>query len=85
MVHKQLAKLTIKKSTSVCTRNLSSVSLVSYRKLPFRLLQQFFALIPPLFYKEIIDILSSSSGIQNELMLNALPDLSFYGLNCEHL
>lgn len=29
-------------------------------------------LVPPIFYKEIIDILSSSTGITNELSLNAI-------------
>jgi ATP-binding cassette subfamily B protein len=52
----------------------------TYRQFPwlaiggliFRLLWTLVSLAPPLFYKEIIDILSSTTGIQGELMLNAL-------------
>ncbi len=52
----------------------------TYRQFPWlaigslvsRLVSTVIFLIPPLFYKEIIDLLSSTTGIQEELMLNAI-------------
>ena len=52
----------------------------SYRQFPWlavggfftRLISTISALIPPLFYKEIIDILSSTTGITSELSLHAI-------------
>jgi len=55
-------------------------ALTTYRQFPWlaigalisRLLSTIILLIPPLYYKEIIDLLSSTTGIQEEIMLHTI-------------
>ena len=72
--------MTNKKEKKTDYKRVFQFALTTYRQFPWlaigslltRLCATISVLIPPIFYKEIIDILSSSTGITNELSLNAI-------------
>lgn len=72
--------MTNKKEKKTDYKRVFQFALTTYRQFPWlaigslltRLCATISVLVPPIFYKEIIDILSSSTGITNELSLNAI-------------
>ena len=72
--------MTSKKEKKTDYKRVFQFALTTYRQFPWlaigslltRLCATISVLVPPIFYKEIIDILSSSTGITNELSLNAI-------------
>lgn len=72
--------MTSKKEKKTDYKRVFQFALTTYRQFPWlaigslltRLCAAISVLVPPIFYKEIIDILSSSTGITNELSLNAI-------------
>lgn len=72
--------MTNKKEKKTNYKKVFQFAWKTYRQFPWlaigslvsRLASTIVFLIPPLFYKEIIDLLSSTTGIQEELMLNAI-------------
>ena len=72
--------MTNKKEKKTDYKRVFQFALTTYRQFPWlaigslltRLCATISVLVPPIFYKEIIDILSSSTGISNELSLNAI-------------
>ena len=72
--------MTLKKEKKTDYKRVFQFAFTTYRQFPWlaigslltRLCATISVLIPPIFYKEIIDILSSSTGITNELSLNAI-------------
>lgn len=72
--------MTNKKEKKTDYKRVFQFALTTYRQFPWlaigslltRLCATISVLVPPIFYKEIIDILSSSTGIYNELSLNAI-------------
>ena len=72
--------MTNKKKKKTDYKRVFQFALTTYRQFPWlaigslltRLCATISVLVPPIFYKEIIDILSSSTGITNELSLNAI-------------
>lgn len=72
--------MTNKKEKKTDYKKVFQFALKTYRQFPWLALGSLISrlwgtsvlMIPPLFYKEIIDILSSTTGIQEELMLNAI-------------
>jgi hypothetical protein len=72
--------MTSKKEKKTDYKRVFQFALTTYRQFPWlaigslisRLLSTIILLLPPLYYKEIIDLLSSTTGIQEELMLNAI-------------
>ena len=72
--------MTSKKEKKTDYKRVFQFALTTYRQFPWlaigslltRLCAIISVLVPPIFYKEIIDILSSSTGITNELSLNAI-------------
>ena len=72
--------MTNKKEKKTDYKRVFQFALTTYRQFPWlaigslisRLLSTIILLLPPLYYKEIIDLLSSTTGIQEELMLNAI-------------
>lgn len=72
--------MTDKKEKKTDYKRVFQFALTTYRQFPWlaigslltRLCATISVLVPPIFYKEIIDILSSSTGITNELSLNAI-------------
>ena len=75
--------MTSKKEKKTDYKRVFQFALTTYRQFPWlaigslltRLCATISVLVPPIFYKEIIDILSSSTGITNELSLNAIEVL----------
>ena len=72
--------MTLKKEKKTDYKRVFQFAFTTYRQFPWlaigslltRLCATISVLVPPIFYKEIIDILSSSTGITNELSLNAI-------------
>ena len=72
--------MTSKQEKKTDYKRVFQFALTTYRQFPWlaigslltRLCATISVLVPPIFYKEIIDILSSSTGITNELSLNAI-------------
>lgn len=72
--------MTSKQEKKTDYKKVFQFALTTYRQFPWlaigslltRLCATISVLVPPIFYKEIIDILSSSTGITNELSLNAI-------------
>ena len=72
--------MTLKKEKKTDYKRVFQFAFTTYRQFPWlaigslltRICATISVLIPPIFYKEIIDILSSSTGITNELSLNAI-------------
>lgn len=72
--------MTLKKEKKTDYKRVFQFALTTYCQFPWlaigslltRLSATISVLVPPIFYKEIIDILSSSTGITNELSLNAI-------------
>ena len=72
--------MTNKKEKKTDYKRVFQFALTTYRQFPWlaigslltRLCATISVLVPPIFYKEVIDILSSSTGISNELSLNAI-------------
>ena len=72
--------MTLKKEKKTDYKKVFQFALTTYYQFPWlaigslltRICATISVLIPPIFYKEIIDILSSSTGITNELSLNAI-------------
>lgn len=72
--------MTNKKEKKTDYKRVFQFALTTYRQFPWlaigslltRLCATISVLVPPIFYKEIIDILSSSTGTTNELSLNAI-------------
>ena len=72
--------MTLKKEKKTDYKRVFQFAFTTYRQFPWlaigslltRLCATISVLVPPIFYKEIIDILSSSTGISNELSLNAI-------------
>lgn len=72
--------MTNKKEKKTDYKRVFQFALTTYHQFPWlaigslisRLLSTIILLLPPLYYKEIIDLLSSTTGIQEELMLNAI-------------
>lgn len=72
--------MTLKKEKKADYKRVFQFAFTTYRQFPWlaigslisRLLSTIILLLPPLYYKEIIDLLSSATGIQEELMLNAI-------------
>ena len=72
--------MTLKKEKKTDYKRVFQFAFTTYRQFPWlaigslisRLLSTIILLLPPLYYKEIIDLLSSATGIQEELMLNAI-------------
>ena len=72
--------MTSKKEKKTDYKRVFQFALTTYRQFPWlaigslisRLLSTIILLLPPLYYKEIIDLLSSTTGIQEELMLNTI-------------
>ena len=72
--------MTNKKEKKTDYKRVFQFALTTYRQFPWlaigslltRLCATISVLVPAIFYKEIIDILSSSTGITNELSLNAI-------------
>lgn len=70
----------LKKEKKTDYKRVFQFAFTIYRQFPWlaigslltRLCATISVLVPPIFYKEIIDILSSSTGITNELSLNAI-------------
>lgn len=70
----------LKKEKKTDYKRVFQFAFTTYRQFPWlaigslltRICATISVLIPPIFYKEIIDILSSSTGITNELSLNAI-------------
>lgn len=70
----------LKKEKKTDYKRVFQFAFTTYRQFPWlaigslltRLCATISVLVPPIFYKEIIDILSSSTGITNELSLNAI-------------
>ncbi len=72
--------MTLKKEKKTDYKRVFQFAFTTYCQFPWlaigslltRLCATISVLVPPIFYKEIIDILSSSTGITNELSLNAI-------------
>lgn len=72
--------MTSKQEKKTDYKRVFQFALTTYRQFPWlaigslltRLCATISVLVPPIFYKEIIDILSSSTGTTNELSLNAI-------------
>ena len=72
--------MTLKKEKKTDYKRVFQFAFTTYRQFPWlaigslltRLCATISVLVPPIFYKEIIDILSSSTEITNELSLNAI-------------
>ena len=72
--------MTLKKEKKTDYKRVFQFAFATYCQFPWlaigslltRLCATISILVPPIFYKEIIDILSSSTGITNELSLNAI-------------
>lgn len=72
--------MALKKEKKTDYKRVFQFALKTYRQFPwlaiasllFRLWGTIIFIIPPLFYKEIIDVLSATTGMASELMLNAL-------------
>ncbi len=72
--------MTLKKEKKTDYKRVFQFALTTYCQFPClaigalisRLLSTIVFLIPPLYYKEIIDLLSSKTGIQEEIMLHTI-------------
>lgn len=72
--------MTLKKEKKTDYKRVFQFAFTTYCQFPWlatgalisRLLSTIILLIPPLYYKEIIDLLSSTTGIQEEIMLHTI-------------